>query len=118
MRVCIYGAGAIGGYLAVGLAGSGVEVSLVARGPHLAAIRERGLTLRTADGERTVRVAASENPEDLGPQDSVVVALRAHSVPAVARSRPAVFTDATTVVQKEGRCDGRGGVRKVGVRWG
>src|SRR3546814_2172769 len=70
MRVCIYGAGAIGGYLAVGLAGSGVEVSLVARGPHLAAIRERGLTLRTAEGERTVRVAASENPEDLGPQRS------------------------------------------------
>src|SRR3546814_18201354 len=49
-------------------------------------------------GERTVRVAASENPEDLGPQDSVVVALKAHSVPAVARSMTALFHDAPTVV--------------------
>ena len=98
MKICIYGAGAIGGYLAVGLAEAGAEVSLVARGPHLAAIRERGLTLRTADGERTVRVAASENPEELGAQDSVVVALKAHSVPAVARRMTSLFHEATTVV--------------------
>ena len=98
MKVCIYGAGAIGGYLAVGLAEAGVEVSLVARGPHLAAIRERGLTLRSGDGERTVRLAASENPEELGPQDSVVVALKAHSVPAVAKRMASLFHDGTTVV--------------------
>lgn len=98
MRICIYGAGAIGGYLAVGLAEAGAEVSLVARGPHLAAIRERGLTLRTAEGERTVKVAASENPEELGVQDSVIIALKAHSVPAVARRMTALFDDATSVV--------------------
>ncbi|MFX4222675.1 MAG: ketopantoate reductase family protein [Thalassobaculum sp.] len=55
MRVCIYGAGAIGGYLGVALAEAGCEVSLVARGPHLAAIRENGLTLlmdgATSDGD-------------------------------------------------------------------
>ncbi len=46
MRICIYGAGAIGGYLAAGLAkAEGVELSLIARGPHLAAIQESGLTL-------------------------------------------------------------------------
>jgi len=98
MKICIYGAGAIGGYLAVGLAEAGIEVSLVARGPHLAAIRERGLTLRTAEGERTVRVTASENPEELGAQDSVVVALKAHSVPAVAGRMASLFHEATTVV--------------------
>lgn len=98
MRICIYGAGAIGGYLAVGLAEAGAEVSLVARGPHLAAIRERGLTLRTAAGERRVRVAASDSPEELGKQDAVIVALKAHSVPAVARRMTALFDDSCTVV--------------------
>jgi len=98
MKICIYGAGAIGGYMAVGLAEAGAEVSLVARGPHLAAIKERGLTLRTAEGERRVTVAASENPEELGIQDAVVVALKAHSVPAVARRMASLFDDATAVV--------------------
>lgn len=98
MKVCIYGAGAIGGCLAVGLAEVGLKVSLVVRGPHLLAIRERGLTLRGPDGERTVRLAASENPEDLGAQDAVVVALKAHAVPAEARRMTALFHDGTAVV--------------------
>jgi len=98
MRVCIYGAGAIGGYLGVSLAEAGCEVSLVARGPHLAAIRENGLTLVKDGDRRTVRLAASEDPAELGPQDHVIVALKAHSVPAVAARMTALFHDDTTVV--------------------
>ncbi len=98
MRVCIYGAGAIGGYLGVSLAEAGCEVSLVARGPHLAAIRENGLTLLKDGERRTVRLAASEDPAELGPQDHVIVALKAHSVPAVAERMTALFHDGTTVV--------------------
>ncbi len=98
MRVCIYGAGAIGGYLGVALAEAGCTVSLVARGPHLAAIREKGLTLRKDGAETTVKLAASDNPADLGPQDHVIVALKAHSVPAVADAMTQLFHDDTTVV--------------------
>lgn len=98
MKVCIYGAGAIGGYMGALLARSGVEVSLVARGPHLAAIREKGLTLIQGEERFTVEVAASEDPADLGRQDYVVVALKAHSVPAVAAKLPVLFHDDTAVV--------------------
>jgi 2-dehydropantoate 2-reductase len=98
MRVCIYGAGAIGGYLGVSLAEAGCEVSLVARGPHLAAIQANGLSLLKDGERRTVQLKASENPEDLGPQDHVIVALKAHSVTAVARRMTALFHDDTSVV--------------------
>jgi 2-dehydropantoate 2-reductase len=81
LKVCIYGAGAIGGYLGVCFARSGAEVSLIARGPHLAAIRANGLTLVSEKGGReTVKLKATDKPQELGPQDFVVVALKAHQV--------------------------------------
>jgi 2-dehydropantoate 2-reductase len=78
MKFCIYGAGAIGGYLAVELALSGQEVCVVARGAHLAAIRERGLTLKIHGEEKIAKVAADSDPRALGPQDVVICALKAH----------------------------------------
>ena len=79
MKVCIFGAGAIGGFLAHGLAGvDGVDLSIVARGPHLEAMRDKGLTLVRDGAETTVAVTASADPADLGPQDYVIVALKAH----------------------------------------
>jgi 2-dehydropantoate 2-reductase len=79
MKVCIFGAGAIGGYLAVGLAGvPGVQVSVIARGAHLAAIRERGLTLVKGGAETTVKVFATSDPAEVGPVDVVFNALKAH----------------------------------------
>lgn len=98
MKVCIFGAGAIGGYLAVALAEGGADVSLVARGPHLSAIRDNGLTLRIGGEAKRIDVAAAEDPAALGPQDYVIVALKAHSVPAVAGRMPALFHDKTAVV--------------------
>jgi len=82
MKICIYGAGAIGGFVGARLAMAGSEVSLVARGAHLAAIRDNGLKLRDSSGETTVQVAASDDPSELGTQDVVIVTLKAHSVPA------------------------------------
>ena len=88
MRFCIFGAGAIGGYMAVELASAGHEVSIIARGAHLRAIRERGLTLRIEGREKMARPAASDDPGTFGPQDVVVCALKAHqayeSAPAFA----------------------------------
>jgi len=66
MRVCVYGAGAIGGHLAVRLARGGAEVSVLARGPHLAAIQRNGLTVHTHDGQLHARVQASDDPKALG----------------------------------------------------
>ncbi|MBD0270981.1 MAG: 2-dehydropantoate 2-reductase [Acetobacteraceae bacterium] len=84
MRVCVYGAGAIGGYLAGRLAKGGAELSVVARGPHLAAIRAEGLLVRTVEGALHSRPAASDRPADLGPQDAVVVCTKVPALPSVA----------------------------------
>jgi 2-dehydropantoate 2-reductase len=78
MKICIYGAGAIGGYLAVELALAGQDVSVIARGPHLRAIQERGLKLLVDGGEKIARVAASADPGAFGPQDFVICALKSH----------------------------------------
>ena len=78
MKFCIYGAGAIGGYLAVELALSGQEVCVVARGAHLDAIRERGLTLKIRGEEKVAKVAAHSDPGAFGRQDVVICALKAH----------------------------------------
>jgi 2-dehydropantoate 2-reductase len=78
MKFCIYGAGAIGGYLAVELALSGQEVCVVARGAHLEAIRARGLILRIHGREKVARVPAASDPSAFGPQDVVICAVKAH----------------------------------------
>ncbi len=75
MKICIYGAGAIGGYLGVQLARAGADVSLVARGAHLAAMRANGLKLLIGDEERVVHPRCTDNPAELGPQDFVIICL-------------------------------------------
>lgn len=97
-RVCVFGAGAIGGYMAAALADAGAEVSLVARGPHLAAIKDRGLTLRKDGAEKTYRIKGSDDPADLGPQDYVIVALKAHSVPPIVDRFAPLLHDKTAIV--------------------
>ena len=83
MKICIFGAGAIGGYLATHLAqNDGVDVSVIARGEHLEAIRRNGLVIESPRGDMRARVAASDNPADLGVQDFVIVALKSHQVTA------------------------------------
>ena len=86
MKICIFGAGAIGGYMGAKLAQAGADVSLVARGPHIAAMKANGLRLIEETGETSVPVQASDSAEDLGPQDYVIVTLKAHSVPPVVPS--------------------------------
>jgi len=98
MKVCIFGAGAIGGYMGVKLAKAGADVSLVARGPHLAAMQEKGLTL-IEEGETTsVPVTASDDPAALGVQDYVIVTLKAHSVPPVVSKMAPLIGRHTTIV--------------------
>lgn len=103
MKICIFGAGAIGGYLGAKLAAAGektgAEVSLVARGPHLAAMRENGLTLIEEGAEPVaVPVRATDDPAELGPQDYVVLTLKAHSVPPIVDRLQPLLGPETTVV--------------------
>ncbi|MGD9511119.1 MAG: 2-dehydropantoate 2-reductase [Geminicoccaceae bacterium] len=103
MRICIYGAGAIGGLMGARLAKAGAEVSLIARGPHLAAMRGNGLTLRSAEETFTVPVTATDDPASLGPQDYVVVTLKAHQVPGVvAPMQPLLGPDTAVVMGVNG----------------
>lgn len=83
MRIAIVGAGGVGGYLAARLAASGAAVSVIARGDHLAAIRARGLTLRTPDGAQVARLDATDDPAAVGPVDAVAVAVKAQDLGAL-----------------------------------
>jgi 2-dehydropantoate 2-reductase len=98
MKICIYGAGAIGGYMGAELARSGADVSLIARGPHLAAMRENGLKLRIGDEEHVTHPVCTDNPVDLGPQDFIIVTLKAHSVPRVVDAMQPLLGDKTAMV--------------------
>ncbi len=99
MRIAIVGAGSIGAVLGAKLAASGHEVVLVARGAHLAALREHGLTLvdRVGSASGTFRLPASDEPADFGPQDLVIIGLKAHAIPAML-PRMAPLVDRATVV--------------------
>lgn len=98
MKVCVFGAGAIGGHLAARLALGGAEVSIVARGAHLAAIRAGGLTVHTPEGTHHSRPGASDEPADLGRQDAVIVTVKSPALPSVAAGIAPLLGPDTPVV--------------------
>jgi len=100
MKICIVGAGSIGGYLAVLLASSGNEVTVIARGPHLAAIRNRGLSLLGENGSEIVAtgIKATSSLHDAGKHDLVILGVKAHQVEAIAPDLDALMHDETVVV--------------------
>jgi len=99
MKICIYGAGAIGGYLGYKLAAAGeAQLSFIARGDNLAALTGSGLTLREGGGEASVAVTATDDPAELGTQDYVIVALKAHSAPGIVDAMQPLLGEHTAVV--------------------
>ncbi|GAA4353887.1 2-dehydropantoate 2-reductase [Variovorax defluvii] len=84
MKVCVYGAGAVGGHIAGRLAAAGEQVSLLVRGANLAAIREHGLRIQTPEGELRSQPVVSDDPATLGVQDIVIVTVKAPALPQVA----------------------------------
>ena len=98
MRICIFGAGAVGSHFAVRLGRAGHEVACVMRGRHLAAVQRHGLTLRIAAEEIKARVRASDDPAALGPQDVVISMLKATGVGALAAGLKPLLRDDTAVV--------------------
>jgi len=98
MKICVVGAGAIGGFLAVRLALAGNEVSVIARGPHLAAIREKGMVL-IQNGERMVApMAASDRFDEFAPQDLVILSLKAHQIEAIVDELPKLIGPDTVLL--------------------
>ncbi len=100
MKIAIVGAGAIGGYVGVKLALAGEDVTFMVRGANLTAIQANGMSLHMHDGETLVakNVKASNDYAATGPQDIVILALKAHQVEAVALDVPKLFGPATVVV--------------------
>jgi 2-dehydropantoate 2-reductase len=101
VRVAILGAGATGGFLGARLARAGADVVLIARGPHLQAMREAGLRLIEPAGESTVRVEATDDLGAVRDADAVFVTLKAHSVPAIAGRLAANLGADTAVVSAQ-----------------
>ena len=97
-KICIFGAGAIGGYLAACLHDAGADVSLIARGPHLNAIKENGLKLEINGEMRSFNLNASDDPADFGQQDYVIIALKAHGIIHITESIQPLLGPETAVV--------------------
>jgi len=97
-KICIFGAGAIGGYLAACLHDAGADVSLIARGPHLKAIKENGLKLEINGEMRSFNLNASDDPADFGQQDYVIIALKAHGIIHITESIQPLLGPETAVV--------------------
>jgi len=99
MRICVFGAGAIGGLLAARLARKGdVEVTIIARGPHLAAMQQNGLTLISGEERFTVHPRCVASAEEAGPQDYVIVTLKANALPGAARQMQPLLGPDTAIV--------------------
>ncbi|MCA9952465.1 MAG: 2-dehydropantoate 2-reductase [Anaerolineales bacterium] len=103
MRICIYGAGAVGGYLGVQLALAGVDVSLIARGSHLSAMQQNGVKLLIGDEERVAYPRCTFDPTELGVQDVVIVCLKAPAWPKIVDSiQPLLGADTAVVTAVNG----------------
>lgn len=98
MKICVFGAGAIGGYIGARLASAGADVSLIARGPHLAALQKNGLTLLSGETRENYSLPCSDDPSALGPQDYVIIALKAHSIPSIVETISPLIGPDTAVV--------------------
>jgi 2-dehydropantoate 2-reductase len=103
MRICIFGAGAVGSHIAVRLARAGHEVSCVMRGAHLEAVRAHGLKLRVGESEVSAKVNATGDPVQLGPQDLVISTLKATALTGlVSGIKPLLGADTAIVFAQNG----------------
>jgi len=106
MRVAVVGAGGVGGYLGSRLAVAGADVAYIARGAHLAAVRDRGLTILGPDGSSaTERVRATDDPAEIGPVDLVVFTVKSYDTESAARSLPPLIGEGTAVLSLQNGID-------------
>ncbi len=113
-RVAVFGAGAVGSYLGSRLAAAGADVHLVARGAHLAAMREHGLTIVTPEGDRsTVEVRATDDPAEIGPVDVVLFLVKSYDTEAAARRLEPLLGPDTMVISLQNGIDNEARIAAV-----
>jgi 2-dehydropantoate 2-reductase len=101
MKFAVYGAGAIGGYLGAKLALSGEDVSLIARGNNLAAIKKNGIQIHSEKESIVANPKASDNPSDIGPVDFLFLTVKAHGVTDIAPQIHPLLNDKTTIISAQ-----------------
>lgn len=105
MRIAVVGAGGVGGYFGGRLARAGADVCLIARGPHLRALRERGLAVRSVSGDFTVSLPATDDPAEIGPVDVVLFCVKSYDTKAAAEKLHPLVQDETAVVSLQNGID-------------
>src|ERR1700730_17497944 len=101
MKFLMAGAGAIGGYIGARMAKAGFDVTLFARGPHLRAMQEHGVQVKSADGDFVARPRVVDSLEEAGPVDAVFLGVKAHALPQLAPQLKPVLGPETTVVSTQ-----------------
>lgn len=113
MKIAVFGAGGVGGYFGGRLAAAGVEVGMIARGAHLAAIRGQGLAIKSPLGDAVLHPKASEDPADIGPSDVVLFCVKLYDVEsAAARLGPLLKPD-TAVISLQNGVDAEDRLAKI-----
>jgi len=97
-KVCIFGAGSIGGYLAACLSKNNIDLSLIARGPHKKAIQENGLTLIKKDKTENFKLKVTDDPKELGIQDYIFISVKAHAISNIVDSLQSLIGENTTII--------------------
>ena len=98
MNICVFGAGAIGGYIGCCLSKAGANVSLIARGPHKEAIEKNGLTLITRNSSDTFNLKVTENPKELETQDYIIIGVKAHAIASIVENLKPLLNKNTSIL--------------------
>ena len=98
INVCIFGAGAIGGFIGCSLSKAGANVSLIARGPHKEAIKKNGLTLISEEKSETFNLKVTEHPSELETQDYIIIAVKAHAIAGIVDNLKPLLNNNTTIL--------------------
>ena len=98
MNICVFGAGAIGGYIGCCLSKAGANVSLIARGPHKEAIEKNGLTLITRNSSDTFNLKVTENPKELETQDYIIIGVKAHAIAGIVENLKPLLNKHTSIL--------------------
>ncbi len=97
-KICIFGAGSIGGYIAASLSRTNAEISLVARGPHKKVIEEKGLTFIKNGKSENFKFKITDDPKKLDIQDYIFISIKAHSISIIADSLSPIINDRTSII--------------------
>lgn len=113
MRIAVYGAGGVGGYFGGRLAEAGTDVHLIARGAHLAALREHGLRVRSVKGDFSVRLPATDDPAEVGPCDYVLFCVKSYDTESATAALGPLLSDDTAVVSLQNGVDNEDKLAKM-----